>query len=68
MKSQIIKEKPRVVMHKVNQKDKLKLKEVNIWRGLDQKTVKYILTNKYYPVKILELNDLSFLKTSVATA
>jgi hypothetical protein len=72
MKSEITQEKPRAVLHKKNQKEKEPSKEVWIWRGLDKNTYKYMLTNKYYPDKILIQNNLEFLvelrKTRVATA
>ena len=43
MKSEIIQEKPRAVLHKKNQKEKEPSKEVWIWRGLDKNTYKYML-------------------------
>ena len=54
----IVQEEPRVVLHKVNPKSKEPNKETPIWRGIDKKLLKYILSNRYYPVKILEQNPI----------
>jgi len=61
MNSEITQEKSRIILHKKNQKEKVPSKEVKIWRGLDKKTYKYMLTNRYYPDKILSQNQLEFM-------
>ncbi len=61
MKSEIIKEQTRTVMHKINAAAKEPTKNVPIFRGLDIKTYKYILSNKYYPDSILNGTDMEFL-------
>lgn len=61
MYSEITQEKPRQVRHKVNHKELVPSKSVNIWRGLSRKIYKYILTNRYYDDKILVRNELDFM-------
>lgn len=61
MKSEITGTKPRTILHKKNHKEKNPTKEVLIWRGLDIKTYKYILTNKYYPDILLIQNGLDYI-------
>lgn len=64
MKSEIIKEETRTVEHRKNQKAKIGDKsniKVPIFRGLDTKTYKYMLSNRYYPDIILTRNGLEFL-------
>ena len=64
MKSEIYREETRTVEHRKNQKAKIGDKgniKVPIFRGLDIKTYKYLLTNRYYPDKILIRNELEFI-------
>ncbi len=61
MYSEITQTEPRKIHHKANQKELVPSKLVHIWRGLDRRTYKYILTNRYYDTKILERNDLGFM-------
>ena len=64
MKSEIIEEETRTIEHRRNQKAKIGDKgniKVPIFRGLDIKTYKYMLTNRYYDDKILVRNELEFL-------
>ena len=61
MKSQITQEQTRTIEHRRNQKAKkgdARNINVPIFRGLDIKTYKYILNNRYFPVKILLQNQL----------
>lgn len=57
----ITQEKASVIYHKRNAKEVKPSKKVPLWRGMDKKTYKYILSNKYYPDIILSRNSLEFM-------
>lgn len=57
----ITQEKAEIILHKRNAKEVKPSKKVALWRGMDKKTYKYILSNRYYPDIILVRNSLEFM-------
>lgn len=68
----ITQEKPREIYHRQNPKEVVPSKKILLWRGIDNKTAKYLLTNRYIDDKLLTQNGLEWIveqrKARVATA
>jgi hypothetical protein len=62
MNSVIIKNETTTIKHKKNAASKTPEVSVPIFRGMDLKTFKYILQNRYYPDTLISLIGLDYIQ------